>query len=264
MEAAIQKITHKTFSKLVKEDIVLPSDYYETFDSFAKEYKINSDENMRDTIDTVVKDEINKLKNLTDKTLQDMETFVKCTDQANEAINKKDTKHLKSLSKEVQSLQNNIESLLLEIYMDDLTKIYNKKWIYKKLLDSEDRFKSDGTLYLIQINNLEYIKNEYGELIANNIIRFITKLLKTKLEHTISRYDFCRYLEDKLIISHRDNPHIMEEAVKEMQGYIENSTLKSKSGVMIKASFSYSKVSYKAKDLFYDLLESLDNKITKE
>ena len=177
-----------------------------------------------------------------------MELFVECTDQASDAIHQKDTQQLRALSKEIKNLQSDMESLLNEIYKDDLTNLYNKKWIYKKLLDSEDRFRNSGNLYLIQIDNLDYIKEEYGELVASNIIRFISKLINTKLEHNTNEYDFCRYLEDKLILTHNYYPHIMEDMIKEMQHYIENSTLKSQAGLMIKASFSYSESPYKAQD----------------
>ena len=257
----LKEITNKTFSKLLKEDIVLPSNYYETFDNFAKEYKINSEKKIHNSIDDLVKDEIKKLHELTDKTLQNMEIFVEFTDQAGDAIDQKDTRQLRAITKEIKTLQSDMEFLLSEIYKDDLTNLYNKKWIYKKLLDNEDRFKNNGNLYLIQIDNLDYIKKEYGELVASNIIRFIAKLINTKIEHNTNEYNFCRYLEDKLILTHNYYHHAMEDMIKEMQHYIENSTLKSQSGLMIKASFSYSKSTYKAKDSFHDLLESLDTKL---
>lgn len=264
MQDKLKKITDKTMVQLIKEDVVLPSSYFETFHNEAKGLELHNTADIEIEINKMLQNEVEKINDLSAKTIKNMEEFILHTSEANEAFIHQDYEKIISLQNHVKTLQEDMESILSDIYYDNLTKTYNKQWIFKNYLDDNDRIKETTQTLYLKIHNYDYICNEYGELIANNIVKFFVNMVKKFIQIKESDYSFIRFTDDTFIIFIKnDSPEIVT-IMQEIQEKLDSSTLKTKSGLMIKTNFEFIISKSLQKQYFYDLIEDLDMLLTEK
>ena len=71
---------------------------------------------------------------------------------------------------------------------------------YKIFLNDNALFQQNGICILVDVIDYNYIQNEYGDLLANNLLIFATKFIKQKLEDEDFDYQMVRYNENKFFI----------------------------------------------------------------
>ena len=126
MTNKLKTITDKTITTLIKEEVVLPSLYFDTFQQNALQEKIENTETLSFEIDGLLSDELNKINELHSKTLTNIENFIECTSEAKEAIKEQNIEKIDTLQEHVKLLESNMLEILDDVYRDELTKIYNK------------------------------------------------------------------------------------------------------------------------------------------
>ncbi|MEA3497594.1 MAG: GGDEF domain-containing protein [Campylobacterota bacterium] len=266
MNKNIKIITDKTVNKLLKEEIILPSTYFQTFNQYANELNINlNDKSFSDDINRVIQDDITKVNKFMEETLKGMEKLSEATSDAQQAIINKDDKMLGDISSQVDKMKNEITSLIGQLYHDSLTKINNKKWIYDKYLNSTENMQNDGILIYININDFKYINDNYGELVGDSALIYVSRFLSKKFKEEQIEYELVRYGGDQFIILIKDDLlNDIKSFVSNIRTQLLNSSLKTKSGHIFKITFSYGVLPFKTNDKFHSLLSDACVKIEED
>ncbi len=266
MNKKLKQITDTTINQLLNQDIIMPSVYYTTFDKNAKDKEMYiHDENFEKEITEVIEKEFEKINDYMNGTIENIDELETVTNNVQNAINNKDLKELMKANQHIKKLKNNILSLQNEIYTDELTKQYNRKFLNMKFLNKNDTFTKKGTMVLIDINNFAKIIKKYGQLIGDNVIKFTVSFLQKKLEKENLSYTFIHYSGDKFIIFFKNSQvEELNSLFNNIRLELINKTIKSKSGHIINIIFSYAILNYHKDDKFYPLLLTADDMIKED
>lgn len=266
MKNKLKKITNLTVNELLSNDVILPSNYLEKFNYHAKELEINLD-------DEISKQEINRVILEDFKTIEDYMNLIMSTTinlkentlNAKNAIVEKDINSLGNIYEKMLNLEKELKELNNKLFLDDTTHTYNRKWIYNKFLNENEQFEENGICILVDVIDYSYIRKEYGELLANNLLIFATKFIDQKLkdEHLdfkISRYDDNKFL---IFLCNIDNKQNVINSIINLEQLLLHTTLKSNSGLFIKAKYEFTHSEFKSNQDSKDIFEILLTK-TKE
>lgn len=259
MNEKLKIITEKTIVKLLKEDIILPTTYFKTFKANAEDLRINvNDENFEQEISKILQLEVENINTLMDKTMNHINTLSKETTNATNAIEQNDTNKLKLITKNINELQKEVTLLMEQVYLDALTQTKNKKWIFNKYLNNTDKLQNDGILLYIRVNDIEHISTQYGELLANNVLKYICNFINKRLLSESIDFSFCRYTNDNFFIFiHNIELNYITSLAKTLQNELLKLTLKSNSGIVLKPTFHYAIDRFYKNENFYSLLENI-------
>ena len=201
MRTKLETITNLTINDLLNNKIILPSSYFEKFTNHAKKVEINlEDETFTNELNQLILEDFNKIEEYLKIILTSVETLQENTNDAKNAILNKDDDSLDNVYKKMITLQNEINSLTEQIYLDESLNIYNRKWIYNKFLDSQAQFQEDGICVLLDILDYFYIQKEYKEVLSKNLLLFVIKFISEKLKDENYEFKIARYLENKFFI----------------------------------------------------------------
>ncbi|MEA3330635.1 MAG: GGDEF domain-containing protein [Campylobacterota bacterium] len=151
-------ISNETKDNIKELSVVTPSIYTSIFSKYA----ISHDTDLSDE-DKVTNDFLNEkiflFEDLQNQTSKNALELSKSTAKAISAIKEKDDTTLSEVLKETQELRLEIEKLKESMYRDELTGVFNRKWVHDNLVKEEDdSFKQSGTLALIDLN---YFKGSF-------------------------------------------------------------------------------------------------------
>jgi diguanylate cyclase (GGDEF)-like protein len=253
----LKTITDNTVSKLLRNEVILPSTYFQTFQECSDELNLNiSDNEFKSEVTKTIQDDMNKLHELVHKTTNNMEKFTQETTKAQEAINNNDKDSLSAITNEINTLQKEMFELMDQIYIDSLTNNKNRKWLYHKYLNNKDILTSQGVLIYIDLNDIKYINESYGELLGNNLIRYVSTTLNQKLTQEQIEYKMINYCSDKFLILIQNNDiQNITSIISSVRTKVLSTTLKSNSGILLKAKFSFGIVKFFENDNFHEILE---------
>jgi GGDEF domain-containing protein len=259
MNQKLEQITNLTINNLLNNKIILPSSYFEKFNYYAKEIEINLDDiNFTKEINSLILQDFNKIEEYMKIIISSTIKLQDNVKDANKAILEKDSKSLDNVSEKMINLEEEIRKLTNKLFIDDITGIYNRKWIYSKLLDENANFKEDGICILLDVIDYDYIKKEYGELLANNLLAFAVNFINEKLKDEKYNFQIAKYIENKFFIFIYDETRQeILNRIKNLEQILLKTTLKSNSGLLIKAKYDFKlnlfKKNQNSKDVF-DLL----------
>lgn len=263
MKNKLKKITDNTVNDLLQNEIILPSQYFQTFDRHAKLLDTDiRDESFEQEVNEVIVKEFETINGYMTKTEENIEKLSNATKDAKTAIKNRDEAELTKVYKEIQNLQKEIALLQTEMYVDSLTKTLNKKWIYSQFVDIDGNIQSNGVMVLINISDYNYIRETHGDLIGDNLIKFLADYINKHIKNEGSKFKIARYSANMFLLFF-DELKINEVRVliNNIQKGLLNTTLKSKSGIMLQTSFYYTLTQYKNEDSFQSVLEMLTTKI---
>ncbi|AXH14663.1 hypothetical protein CP985_10245 [Malaciobacter mytili LMG 24559] len=259
MKEILKKITDDTINELLLNDIILPSSYFQCFDKHAKTLDINlEDKEFDNKLNNLIAQEFKDINEYASKALKSLEQVTNATKDAKEAIKNKDESSLKRIYQEMEDLKKELNSVSNKVLKDTVTKTFNKKWIYNIFLKNNEEFKNNGVLVLIEIDNCDYILENYGQLIYDNLQIFITKFVSKKIKEEKLHYDVAKFNKKQFLIF-LENEELKESTnvMKNIKDLLHDTTLKSKSGILIKPNFSYTITTYNKKEKFSEVIESL-------
>ncbi len=249
-------ISKETLEEIDTMPIVTPSIYTKVFNDKAKSHSLNMDDELKlsqEILDIECKDLI-QMRELNQKNAVKLSSS---TSKAIDAIKQKDEKSLSNVLEETQKLKREIENLREEVYKDELTGAYNRKWLRDHYLNEDnDNFTSDGSMVIIDINSFKEINDMYGHAVGDKVLIYISNNLKK------TKGDIVRYGGDEFIIVFNDNTDIEDvvSSVDRVNNYITHKKLKAKKGEF-KVSFSLGISKFDKGDNFSDILEIADKKM---
>ena len=247
MKKKLEKITNLTINELLNNEIILPSLYLEKFSYHAKEIEVNlDDENFEKELNKIIVEDFKTIERYMSMIISNVLELKEDAKEARTALLNKDIDTLGEVYKKMINLEKELKTLNNELFIDDTTKTFNRKWIYNKFLDENASFKKDGICLLIDVIDYTYIQDEYGELLAKNLLLFVTNFISQKLKDEGYEFQIARYFNDKFFV------FITNEDKKDVKNYILNleqmllnTTLKSNSGLYIKANYKFVLNEYK-------------------
>lgn len=262
----IKTITDKTVNKLLGQEIILPSTYFQTFSEYANELNISlKDKSFTKEINQTIQDDIRKVNKLMDETLKGMEKLSQATSDAQKAIIDKDEEELSVILSQVDEMKNEITLLIGQLYQDSLTKLNNKKWIYDRYLNGSENMQNNGLLVNININDFRYINDTYGEFVGDSALVYISKFLTKKLKEEQIEYELVRFGGDDFNIFITDDIlSDIKSLFSNLRSQLLNSSLKSKSGHIFKIVFSYGIIPYKTNEKFHSILSQSNVKMQED
>ena len=263
MENTLKQITDETFALLLKNDVVLPSSYVQCFDKQAKimDLKIH-DEKFTQEISDFMLNEFNNINRYMDSSVNNIRKLENTTLLVKKAIINKDLHLIDELSKAINDIYLEVKNLSDEIFKDEFSQQYNKKWLYNKYLNKDTTFKDNVSFVLVKFKKYFYINEKYGKLISNNLIKYVTVTIEQKLKNENLEYTIVRYFEDNFLIFLED-PDIknIEMLFNNMKILLDDTVLTSKMGILIKPLINYAINRYSKDYIFKNALENLNNKI---
>ena len=241
MKKQLRKITNLTLNELLNNEIIMPSVYFEKFNKNAKTLEVDfTDDKFNKEINELIIEEFNTIENYIDITAKNANELKKVAKDTKQAIKDKDDDALSQIYKHMDNLEKEIEDLNKKIFLDDLTSSYNRKLLYNQILDENALFKDNGIISMIDLVDYDYVLNEYGDVISNNLLIFICNFLKKHLDDDKCDFEIIRFLNNKFIVIFKDKSEKdAKSLINNIKRLLANSTLKSKSGIVLKANFNY-------------------------
>jgi GGDEF domain-containing protein len=247
MKNKLERITNLTINDLLNNKIILPSSYFEKFTYHAKEIEINiEDENFSKEMKEFLINDFNTIEEYMKIIISSAISLQENTMNAQDAILNKDNESLNNIHTKMINLENEIKSLTNQLFIDDESKTYNRKWIYNKFLNKDGNFKENGVCVLLDIVDFDYIQKEYGDLLAKNLLVFLTNFISSKLKDETYEFQIARYLENKFFIFiFNENKKEILNKILNLEQLLSNTTLKSNAGVIIKTKYTFKTTPYK-------------------
>jgi len=259
LKLELKKITNLTINELLNNEIILPSTYFNKFNYHAKELEINlDDENFKKELNSIILEDLQTIENYMNVIISSASALQENTKNATNAIINKDVDTLGDIYTKMLELEKEVRCLNSKLFLDDLTNSFNKKWIYNKFLNSEALFQQNGICVLVDVVDYVYIQKEYGELLANNLLIFATKFIKQKLKDENLNFKIVRYNENRfLIFILNENEKETINSILNLEQVLLSTTLKSNSGLFIKAKYEFKICSYKTNQESKEIFERL-------
>jgi diguanylate cyclase (GGDEF)-like protein len=247
----LKAITEQSRNAINNMDVVTPSVYASIFDKYANNHNLEIEDEPQLAKDLLSK-ECSSIINLQNITNTNAERLSSSTSKALKAMKDKDENKLHEVLSETNELKKELEELKERMYKDELTRVYNRKWLHDNIL-SDDQFQTPGTLAIIDLNYFKEINDTYGHVIGDKVLLLIASQLK-KAGGTVVRYggDEFMVLFDK--DSSKDTALRKLTAIRDS---IIKKNLKIKD-ISFKASFSFGAQEFKKGDYLNNIIDAAD------
>ncbi len=251
--AGLKIVTDDTLKELRSFDVITPDLYTDAFQSRLKGMGVDADLDILTQNNVpLILDKILKIQKETQEGTQELKDNI---DLATVAINDKDEKALAAIKVHMNALQNRISALEEQVYIDDLTKAHNRKWLFDKILE-DDKFKQNGVLTFIDLDKFKVINDTYGHIAGDKVLFLISNVLQ-KLEGV----DVIRFGGDEFIMISFD------KELAYIENYITqiNEGFKTKSfkfqGHTFKVSLSSGSSAFESGTNFHEITGIVDEKM---
>jgi diguanylate cyclase (GGDEF)-like protein len=252
MNKQLQELTDVTIKEIRKLEIVLPEIYRDIFYTKATELNIVIGESDKELALIYALKKIQTLKNETEKSTSILKENVS---HAQVAIANKDNAALQMIEENMIDLEKKISLLQQELYIDELTHLYNRRWLFEKYLEN-DAFKEKGSFAFIDINNFKQINDTYGHLVGDKVLHVLGKVLK-RIEDTSS----IRFAGDEFIVlSSKYTTDELEKILHTVNNNLRATHLKHNEKTF-HVDFAFGVTSFKKNERFKTVLEGADQKM---
>lgn len=245
-------ISNETKDAICEMDVVTPQIFSDYFTKSASQHNevLNEDELVLGYINE-------KMTQLTDLNNQTSNNAVKLshhTSKAIDAIQDKDETALNFILKETLELRKEIDKLKESLYKDELTSVYNRKWLHDHCLQGEPpSFMGEGSLALIDLNYFKQINDQLGHVIGDKVLIFLANQLRKTGGNVI------RYGGDEFVVLFKCSKK--EKSEPELLSSIRKTMLKKHmqaKGASFKVSFSFGFAHFEAGDELEKVIEIAD------
>jgi len=252
----LKVVTADTIKELISLDVVTPQMYESLFENKLKTYDDSC--TLSDLSIDMISENLEIISKIQKETKENAKELNSNIDLAQSAIENNDINALKDIKDHMKTLQEKIMKLENEIYIDSLTKVYNRKWIFDKILD-DGNFKNDGLLVFVDLDKFKLINDNYGHLAGDKVLMLIANMLVNISEVNVARFGGDEFLiisdnikEDKISI----DLNKINEGFKQKSLKFQNNTFK--------ISISYGIASFKKGDSFKQITQIVDEKMYKQ
>ena len=195
----LQIISNETKDSINQISVVTPSIYASLFAKFAQDHNTDIGDEEEFSQD-LLKLECSTLTKLQAETAKNAQVLSQSTTKAISAIEDKDESKLNEVLKETKELRSEIEKLKESIYKDELTNVFNRKWLNDNYLKKDTvNLKDSGILAIIDLNYFKIVNDTHGHVIGDKVLIFIANELRK------TGFKVVRYGGDEFIIMFPEN-----------------------------------------------------------
>lgn len=252
-EEILKIISNETLKSVCDIGVVTPTMYKSIFSKFASSHDTDLQDEDKLT-DGILDSKISMLQDMQKETDKNAIELSDHTSRAITAIKEKDETTLSEVLEETQLLRREIEKLKEAVYRDELTHSYNRKWLHDHYLEDEnEKFKTAGTLAIIDLNYFKLVNDTFGHIIGDKVLIFIANQLKKTRESVI------RYGGDEFIIIFSDR--ITQETALNKLDTIREDIISKKlkaADSSFRVSFSFGVHEFKKNDTLSSVVEEAD------
>ena len=236
------QITEKTKLRVLKHEIILPSQYLEIFTEEMKKiddlYKENSTYSAVANDDEIMKS-VQSLKEMEHRWFDSDRDYVR----------------------ELNVLRSAMDTLRAQLFSDDISQSKNRLWIFKDKLHNNETFNDRGFLISIKISDYERIVSEYDANIGNRLLKQVSDYMIGYLDQKHCHYEIVRYSEDNfLIFMHDMDENEVGEHLRNIQNEMSNYSFKHRNRVF-NLTFNAAFIQYIENESFASVLGQLDDKL---
>jgi diguanylate cyclase (GGDEF)-like protein len=257
LEEEVYKVVARELrDKLDEFDVVPPDLYASIFKSVAQKHGVEAKIDESQLCGKIVESKLEQFDDISKKTSQNVNKLSENTKDAMEAIKKGDNEMLQRTLDKTNELKKEIDNLRKLIYNDELTKVYNRKWLNDNLLDDNECFIHNGVLVVIDLNFFKMINDNFGHIAGDRVLMFIAKQLKMVCEKCI------RYGGDEFFLVYEEAKD--EKEIKMKLNRLRDQIFAKKLKIhehTFKVSFSFGLARFKKGDKFSDVTEIADKKM---
>ena len=252
MNKQLQELTDLTIKEILNLEIVLPEIYRDIFYTKAKELGIKVSDIDKEVALIYALQKMQYIQNETERSTSALKENVV---NARIAIENKDNMALQYIENNMVELEFKIASLKEELYVDELTRLYNRRWLFEKFL-KDDHFISNGLLAFIDINAFKAVNDQFGHLVGDKVLHVMGKVLK-KVHNTTA----IRFAGDEfLILYNSENEEEIHKILHTVNLNLKKTPFKHNEEIFY-IDFSFGVSPFKAKDSFKSVLETADLKM---
>ena len=259
MQNLLKEVTFKSLNDFKTQDIVLPGEYSKTFQKYAKEFNLDLED--QEVVLEGISQNKEEIDYITKETSNNLVSLSLSTQDAQNAIVNKDVNALKLVNSDIIKMQDQIKNLQLQLTTDTLTKAKNRKWFFDfHLIDNN--FKSFGYLAFIDLNNFKYINDNYGHIVGDLVLKYLSSFLQKEMENLDA--EVVRYAGDEFMIIFNESNDTLEKItilLDKVQNILSNRKLQSKKIKSLQFSFAYGISKYLKGDSFPNVIEDADEKM---
>lgn len=180
-------ISNETKDSINQMPLVTPAIYASIFSKFAMDHNTEIEDEEKLSLN-ILKDQCSALTTLQNKTSQNAQHLSNSTEKAINAIQDNDESTLNEVLKETKELRSEIEKLKESVYKDELTNVFNRKWLNDNYLkEGTENLKESGILAIIDLNYFKIVNDTHGHVIGDKVLIFIANELR-KTGHKVIRY----------------------------------------------------------------------------
>ncbi len=240
------KITSEVKAVVDKHKVVFPAYYGKVYSHIAKKNDIELSPN-----------ELFHKEMLDEKVVRHIVSLAEYADEAIDAMQTKNKEKLECVIEETKKLQVEIEKLQALVYKDSLTQCYNRKWFEDRYL-AEDKasFLKAGTLVFVDLNRLKRINDDYGHIVGDKVIKYLSIKLKEITSNVV------RFGGDEFILIFEKDEKDIEKRMQKSYEFFKKTKFRAEN-VEFKATFAYGLCSFKEGDLLSSIMDIADKKMYK-
>jgi diguanylate cyclase (GGDEF)-like protein len=184
MKQRLKELTDLTIKEILNLDIVLPEIYQDIFYTKAQELGISLDDIDQESALLYALDKIHTVRAATEHSASALKENVV---NARKALSNKDERALEHIENNITELEKKIVLLQQELYVDELTRLYNRRWLFETYL-TQNLFTASGTIAFIDINGFKGVNDRYGHLIGDKVLHVLGKVFKKVKNCTAVRF----------------------------------------------------------------------------
>ncbi len=250
----LQQITDAVLKELKKFEIVTPELFNSVYVKKVKEL------NLLDQIDIeeISSDKIlKKYYELQAQTEENVKILDESAKKAQKAIKTKDDTMLDEVNSKMESLLEKISKLQEQVYLDELTKAYNRKYLFEEVL-KDDYFKKDGVVTFIDLDKFKYINDNFGHIVGDKVLSMIANLLKGLGNSSVIRYGGDEFIVVSTLPK-QEVKAFFEDTIKKLS----RKSFKHKDE-KFKVGFSFGVEEFSKNDSFSEIVEKVDKVMYKQ
>jgi len=244
----LQEITDAVLKELRKFEIVTPEIFANLYQQKARELKLIDKIDIKELSSESV---LNKYYEIQEKTKENVEFLSENATKAQEAIKNKDEALLNDVNSKMESLMEKISKLQKQVYLDELTKVYNRKYLFEEILE-QDFFKDNGVITFIDLDKFKYINDNFGHIVGDKVLSLTAKMLSE-----IEESEIIRYGGDEFIVVSTLTKEKVKRFFEKLTVTLSKKSFKHQDK-KFKIGFSYGIETFSKGDSFSSIVEKVD------
>ena len=249
----LQELTDAVLKELRKLEIVTPELFNTIYKAKIKDLNFNNIISIENTNEALLK----KYYKIQEDTKKNAQLLNENATKAKVAIENKDENLLSNVNQNMSMLLEKISKLQEQLYTDELTKVYNRKYLFEEILE-DDKFKDNGVISFIDLDKFKYINDNFGHIVGDKVLVMIAKLLKELEDSKVIRYGGDEFI----VISYLPFEKV-ESFFKTTTENLKRRFFKY-NDEKFKIGFSYGLLEFNKDDIFSKIVEQVDHEMYKQ